>query len=100
MKEHIAVFETAVKFNLRLKASKCQFLKLEIPFVGRLISQKGMRPIPEYVEGMLCISPPRNDRELKALIGRLVWMKSFIGTRLGESVKNCSFSNLMEPIFE
>ena len=100
LKEHISVFEAAVKFNLRLKASKCQFLKLEIPFVGRLISQKGMRPIPEYVEGLKCIKPPTTDKELKSLIGRLVWLKSFIGTRLGESVKICSFSNLMEPIFE
>ena len=100
LKEHIAVFEAAVKFNLRLKASKCQFLKLEIPFVGRLISQKGMRPIPEYVEGLQSIKPPTTDKELKSLIGRLVWLKSFIGTRLGESVKICSFSNLMEPIFE
>ena len=98
--EHIAVFQAAQKFNLRLKASKCQFLRQEIPFVGRLLSQKGMRPIPEYVEGLKCIKPPNSDKELKSLIGRLVWLKSFIGTRLGESVKLCSFSNLMEPIFE
>ena len=76
LKEHVSVFETAVKFNLRLKASKCQFLKLEIPFVGRLISQKGMRPIPEYVEALQCITPPTNEKELKALIGRLVLMTS------------------------
>ena len=100
LKEHVSVFETAVNFNLRLKASKCQFLKQEIPFVGRLISQKGMRPIPEYVESLKCIKPPGTDKELKSLIGRLVWLKSFIGTRLGENVKICSFSNLMEPIFE
>ena len=100
LSEHVAVFNAAQKFNLKLKASKCQFLKQEIPFVGRLLSQKGMRPIPEYVDGLKSIKSPKNDKELKSLIGRLVWLKSFIGTRLGESVKLCSFSNLMEPIFE
>ena len=38
-------------------------------------------------------------KELKSLQGRLVWLKSFVGTRLKESVKMSNFSHVMEPIF-
>ena len=84
---------------MRLKASKCQFFKQEIPFVGRLISQKGMRSIPEYVEGFKCIKPPETDKEK---IGRLVWLKSFIGTRLDENVlkermTKCPYMSFCDP---
>ena len=39
-------------------------------------------------------------REVKSLIGRLVWLKSFVGLRLNDHVKSKNFSHVMEPIFE
>ena len=99
LREHEKVFRSVAKFNLRIKAEKCHFLKLEIPFLGRYISSRGMRPIPEFVEGIQAIKPPSNMRELKSLQGRLVWLKSFVGTRLNENVKMSNFSHVMEPIF-
>ena len=52
-----------------------------------LINSQGIRPIPEFVEGVKQIKPPRNMREVKSLIGRLVWLKSFVGLRLNDHVK-------------
>ena len=98
--EHAIVFKAVKSFNLKLKASKCSFLKQEVPFIGRLISSKGMRPIPEFVEGVMSIQPPKNMKEVKSLMGRCVWLKSFIGLRLNDHVKLQNFSHVMEPIFE
>ena len=95
---HVKVFEALKKFNLRLKARKCHFLKEEIPFLGRLISAQGMRPIPEYVEGIMNIRAPTNIKELKQAQGRLTWINGFIGSRMGERVKKTSFSHLIDPI--
>ena len=97
---HLAVFKALKDFNLRLKARKCFFLRVEIPFLGRYISAQGMRPIPEYVQGIMNIKAPKNLTELKQAQGRLTWINTFIGTRMGEMVKNSSFSQLMEPILK
>ena len=59
-----------------------------------------MRPIPEFVEGVMSIQPPKNMKEVKSLMGRCVWLKSFIGLRLNDHVKTQNFSHVMEPIFE
>ena len=95
---HVQVFDALKKFNLRLKARKCHFLKEEIPFLGCLLSAKGRRPIPEYVEGILNIKAPTSTKELKQLQGRLTWINGFIGSRMGERVKITSFSHLIDPI--
>ena len=100
IQEHAIVFKAVKSFNLKLKASKCSFLKQEVPFIGRLISSKGMRPIPQFVEGVMSIQPPQNMKEVKALMGRCVWLKSFIGSRLNDRVRFQNFSHVMEPIFE
>ena len=97
---HQKVFDALKSFNLRLKPRKCYFLKEEIPFLGRLLSSQGTRPIPEYVDGIMSIQAPRNIKELKQLQGRLTWVKAFIGTRMGEMLKTTSFSHLIEPILE
>ena len=95
---HIQVFDALKKFNLRLKARKCHFLKEEIPFLGCLLSAQGRRPMPEYVEGIMKIQAPTNSKELKQIQGRLTWINGFIGTRMGERVKKTSFSHLIDPI--
>ena len=97
---HQQVFDALKSFNLRLKPRKCFFLKLEIPFLGRLMSSQGTRPMPEYVDGIMNVQAPRNIKELKQLQGRLTWIKAFIGTRMGEMLKVTSFSQLMEPILQ
>ena len=95
---HVQVFDALKKFNLRLKARKCHFLKQEIPFLGCLLSAQGRRPIPEYVQGIMNIKAPKNTKELKQAQGRLTWINGFIGSRMGERVKSTSFSHLIDPI--
>ena len=50
----------------------------------------------EYVD----MKPPTMRKELQSLIGRLVWIRQFIETRLNESIRTDMFSNLMAPINE
>ena len=99
LESHRKIFSCLRRFNLRLNAKKCQFLRPEIEFLGRLISAKGMRPNPAYVEGMLSLEAPKNKAELRQLIGRLVWLKQFVATKMNASVKLNSFSHMMEDIF-
>lgn len=40
----ITVFDRLQQYNLKLNASKCNFLKPEVIYIGHLISDKGINP--------------------------------------------------------
>ena len=100
LKSHRAIFEALLKNGAKLKPSKCQFLKQKVPFLGRMLSEKGYEMDPANVQGIQDIEPPRTKKQLLSLIGRLLWVKQFIGTKLYEKLNLTSFSALMEPIYQ
>ena len=94
------LFQVLDKAGLRLKAKKCSFFASSIKFLGRIADKDGYRPDPEYVKGVDAVSAPTNEKELKNLQGKLVWIQNWIGTRMHEEVSAGSFSNIMQPFFE
>ena len=88
------------KFGLKLNTEKCIFLASEAKFLGRIVNSDGFKADPEYVRAIIDMKPPTTRKELQSLIGRLVWIRQFIETRLNESIRTDIFSNLMAPINE
>ena len=88
------------KFGLKLNPEKCIFLASEAKFLGRIVNSDGFKADPEYVRAIIDMRPPTTRKELQSLIGRLVWIRQFIETRLNESIRTDMFSNLMAPINE
>ena len=39
-----AVFERLHRYNLKLKASKCEFFKSEVTYYGHVVSEDGITP--------------------------------------------------------
>ena len=64
------------------------------------MNSDGFKADPEYVRAIIDMKPPTTRKELQSLIGRLVWIRQFIETRLNESIRTDMFSNLMAPINE
>ena len=62
-------FEAAMKAGIKLKASKCHFCYPEIEFVGHLVSEKGIRMMPEKVERVQAWPVPKSQTELKGFLG-------------------------------
>ena len=49
--EHIEIiFQKLKETGLKLKESKCDFFKKEIHYLGHLISDKGIDPLPEKLD--------------------------------------------------
>ena len=92
------LFNALRKHNLRLNPKKCDFLNCQAEFLGRIVSEHGYTANPEYVQGLMSIKSPTNKDENMKLIGRLVWIKSFIECRLNEKVNTSSYAALMYPI--
>ena len=53
MKTHLEhmrlIFERLKEANLKLKESKCSFLKAHIQYLGHIISGEGIEPVPEKI---------------------------------------------------
>ena len=54
LEEHLKhieiIFQKLKAAGLKLKESKCDFFKSEIHYLGHLISDKGIQPLPEKLD--------------------------------------------------
>ena len=94
------LFSALKKYGLKLNPKKCDFLNYKAQFLGRIITKNGYSADPQYVQGILDMKSPTNKDENMKLVGRLVWIKSFIETRLFEKVNTSNYAELMKPIHD
>ena len=71
-KEHIKhieiIFQKLKAADLKLKESKCDFFKREIHYLGHLISDEGIHPLPEKLDTIHNMPKPRNSKEIKQFL--------------------------------
>ena len=72
------------EFGLRVNPEKCNFMSRSADFLGRIVNSEGFGPNQEYVQGIRDMPAPTTKKECMSLIGRLVWIRQFIETRLNE----------------
>ena len=64
--------------GLVLNHEKCIFGSSEVPFLGHTISASGIHPQPDKLEIIANLQPPRNQSELRSLLGTLGFYQNFI----------------------
>ena len=62
------LFERLRSADSKLKEIECNFLKKHIQYLGHIISGEGISPVPEKLENIQAMLPPRNPKEV-GLIG-------------------------------
>ena len=72
------IFKKFRNADLKLKLSKCQFWKKEIEYLGHLVSQEGIKVMPDKINTVLRIKPPSNVKEAKLALGIMGYIASFI----------------------
>ena len=58
--------------GLKVDAPKCSFGLKEIPYLGHVITRKGIKPDPKKVQGIMDLGRPATITEAWALIGMVV----------------------------
>ena len=53
--------------NADLKLKKCYFSKCELPYIGNLISGKGMYQLPEYLKIIEILPMTRTPKEVREI---------------------------------
>ena len=73
--EHLKHLEIIFR---RLKRSKCSFMKLHKEYLGHLISEKGIEPMPDKLTAIKEMPAPRSPKEIKQFLGLVSYYRKFI----------------------
>ena len=80
--EHLEVlrqfFEAHRKAGLMLQPDKCQLFQKQVEYLGHLVSEEGIRPIPEYVRLVQEWPEPKSIKELRTFLGKIAYYRKFI----------------------
>ena len=72
------VFQHLAAAGLKLKASKCQFAKSEIKYLGHIVSTQGIRTDPDKVSAVLEFPVPTDLKQLRQFLGLSNYYRRFI----------------------
>ena len=67
--EHLRIiFQRLKEARLKLKWSKCDFVKRQIQYLGHMISSDAIQPLPEKLRSIRNMPPPRSPKEVKQFL--------------------------------
>ena len=73
-----AVFEKLAKAGLKVKPSKCEFIKKRIKYLGCIVSEEGVSTVPKKVEAVLNWPVPKTVYDVRAFLGFVGYYRKFI----------------------
>ena len=72
------VFQRLEEHGFRLKEDKCVFLTHSVEYLGHLVDQEGIHPLPSKVAAIVQAPKPTNVRELRSFLGLVNYYGKFI----------------------
>ena len=72
------VFHLIRKSNMKLKLSKCEFLRRSVLYLGNIISEEGSRTDPSKIKVIKDYPIPPNVKELKSTLGLFGYYRKYI----------------------
>ena len=74
----VEIFECLRKAGLKLKLQKCSLFKKHIQYLGHLISDEGIQPLPEKLESIAKMPTPQNAKQVKQFLGLEGYYRKFV----------------------
>lgn len=72
------VFKRLREANVRLKPSKCHFVKPQVEYLGHVVSAEGLKPNPDKIRAVKEFPIPTNTTGVKAFLGLCNYYRRFI----------------------
>lgn len=72
------IFQTLKSANLTLKASKCQFCRREMKYLGHVITSNGIKPDPDLIKSVTNFPQPRKVKDVQSFLGLTGYYRRFI----------------------
>lgn len=78
-KQHLrSLFERLRQYGLTINFSKCLFGVSELEFLGYLVTENGLKPLPSRVEAIMQYKLPKTVKELRCFLGMINFYRRFI----------------------
>ncbi|XP_030970256.1 uncharacterized protein LOC115990580 [Quercus lobata] len=71
-------FKTLRRYKMKLNPSKCAFGVSSGKFLGFMVSQRGIKANPNKIQAILDMEPPKNNKEVQSLTGRVAAFNRFV----------------------
>ena len=82
VEDHMArlreVFECLCEAGFKMRVAKCDFMKSEIKYLGRVVSAEGVKPDPKAVAKLRDWGIRRNKTEMQSFLGFANYYRKFI----------------------
>ena len=72
------LFERLWAADLKLKEVKCNFLERHIQYLGHIVSGEGITPLPEKLDSIQKMLPPKTPKEVKQFLGLIGYYRKFV----------------------
>ncbi len=77
--EHIQrVLNRLIEVGLKLKPSKCQFLRREVEFLGHIITPNGLKTSQHHISAITHLPVPQNVSEIRHFMGLTSYYRRFV----------------------
>jgi hypothetical protein len=84
------VFSHLKQWNIKIEPDKCEFLKIELNYLGHVITAEGIKPDPRKISSVVNFPVPRNTTDVKSFLGLSGYYRKFIA----------KFSAIAKPLTE
>ena len=96
--EHLKeVFNRLRAADLKLKASKCNFFKKHIQYLGHIVSGEGIEPLPEKLASVKKMPPPTTPKEARQFLGLAGYYRKFVPKYADIARPLTNLTKLSEP---
>ena len=72
------LFDRLARANLVLQPEKCDFLKLEVAYLGHLITRDGVKPDPSKIESIRDFPSPTCTKDVRSFLGTTRYYRRFM----------------------
>ena len=72
------VIQRATEYNLKLNYEKCCLRQSSVPYMGNIISDKGLQPDPEKVKAITGMPPPTDKEGVRRFLGLVQYLSRYI----------------------
>ena len=72
------VLSRLIKSGLKLKPSKCEFLKDEVVYLGHVVSKEGIKPNPKVIDSVSNWKTPGSVKDVQRFLGLCNYYRQFV----------------------
>uniref|UniRef100_A0A1Y1JV53 RNA-directed DNA polymerase n=1 Tax=Photinus pyralis TaxID=7054 RepID=A0A1Y1JV53_PHOPY len=70
--------ERAKQYNIKFNPDKLQYKVSKVKYLGQEFSHEGVKPDPDYIEAITCLSEPSNKKDLLKILGMVNYLSKFV----------------------